>query len=209
MVAAASPDKSAGGARSAAIASAASAPAAAASREVVPGANSGTGSDGSGSEQAIEAMWRSFFLTFAPTAESQDLDEAASFLTKACVKPVVELSGNTMSDLEAASDWPTEVRPKAILRKAHKNAVALNTVETSSGPMLQNCMSAAPASKSAAEEAEEQETIHLVGDSTANALTVSRVLRRKHEIDIEQLLLATGLGRLGFFTHLEMLSSKC
>ena len=67
--------------------------------------------------------------------------------------------------------------------------------------MLQNGMLVAPASKSAAEEAEEQKKIRLVGGSTANALTVSRVLHRKHEIDIEQLLQATGLGRLGFLSH--------
>ena len=65
----------------------------------------------------VEGRWVSFFETFAPTADRQYSDEAAAFLTKSRVRTDVELSENTIADLEACSDWPEELRAKAILRK--------------------------------------------------------------------------------------------
>ena len=158
------------------------------------------GAEAGSTPQQIETFWQLFFSTFASSAETDHVNSACSFLSGAKVKSLVELAENTMEDLESCSDWPEGLRPKALLRKTHKHAVELHGAAQGGSLSFSQSVASAPSrQRSAVEEAEEQEFIRLVGGSTANALTVSRVLRRRHSIDIKSLLLSAGLSKLGFF----------
>ena len=160
-----------------------------------------TGADGTGSAEAHKEAWKSFILSIDSDAEDIDLDAVLDFFTSTRVKTSSQLAENSMTDLESVEEWPRALRVRALLRQAHKHACALHKGSTASQPDFAQQTTVARTSSvvAAAEAAAEQEQMKLIGGSVANALTITRMLRHKHSLDIPTSLSRVGLAKLGFF----------
>ena len=149
-----------------------------------------------------------FISTFEPDAEKAQIMSMQEFLFSAEISctTTAALAKNRYEDFSSACS-AMHLRAKGILRETCTRAQLLHApaaAQTSgsvpfgadgSGVQADGHVSAIP-DRLANEQ--DEEMVRLVGGKTANAMTVARLLRGQHTIDVQVVLRKAKLDRLGF-----------
>ena len=149
--------------------------------------------------------WKAFIKSFDPEVLDTHAEAVERFPTheEVAYASTSTLAQTTFEDLLEVSEMPKHVRAKGLVRECVSRAKALHAPKPQEPESPSRADRAiVPLHLGMSEKvstAEDEELVRLVGGKAASALTVARLLRGEHQLDVKLALRASKLNRLGFF----------